>query len=207
MSASQYGEHEFILQHFAGRVGSFLDIGALDGVTFSNTRQVAELGWSGVCVEPSPQAFCALMRNYSGNTRVRLVNAAVVPGAGGLFPFWVNTDGTSYDALSTLTTRNRDLFTAAGHPFREVASCAVSLSELLRFVGPHADFLNIDVEGLNLELLCRLCGIIALGGFTCEMICVEIDPSDRRGAFEDALRFAGFGKFNIVGGNLIAVRE
>lgn len=205
---SQYGEHEFILQHFAGRVGSFLDIGALDGRTFSNTYQLAQLGWSGICVEPSPQAFCALMRNYAGNTQVKLVNAAVVPGAGGLFPFWVNTpDGDTHDALSTLTTRNRDLFASAGHPFREVAVCAVSFAEVLQFAGLRADFVNIDVEGLNIELLCKLCDIIALKGFECEMICVEIDPPDKRDAFAAALRFAGFGQFHIVGGNLLAVRE
>lgn len=53
---SQYGEGRWIAEHFAGRVGRFLDVGAFDGKTFSNTWRLAQEGWFGVCVEPSPPA-------------------------------------------------------------------------------------------------------------------------------------------------------
>ena len=34
--------------------GTFLDLGAYDGVDLSNTRALTELGWAGVCIEPNP---------------------------------------------------------------------------------------------------------------------------------------------------------
>lgn len=45
-------------------MGTFLDLGANDGRTLSNTRALAEVGWCGVLVEPSPQAFPKLKNLY-----------------------------------------------------------------------------------------------------------------------------------------------
>lgn len=43
------------------RGGTFLDIGAYDGVTLSNTYFFEKaLGWSGVCVEPNPSVYAIL---------------------------------------------------------------------------------------------------------------------------------------------------
>lgn len=61
---SQNNEEQFILEFFKGKLGTFLDIGANDGVTLSNTRAIALLGWKGVLVEPSPGAFLRLKDNY-----------------------------------------------------------------------------------------------------------------------------------------------
>src|SRR6266566_887458 len=104
--SSQYNEHEHILRHFAGRIGRFLDIGAFDGLTFSNTRCLAELGWGGVLVEPSPAAFVHLMKGYEGNPNVELVNAGLAP-VSGLFRFWANTkDGLTADAMSSFNSKH-----------------------------------------------------------------------------------------------------
>jgi FkbM family methyltransferase len=43
--------------------GYFVDIGANDGVTFSNTYFFENHGWQGVCVEPIPEVFEKLIRN------------------------------------------------------------------------------------------------------------------------------------------------
>jgi FkbM family methyltransferase len=37
--------------------GYFVDIGAHDGTTFSNSKFFEELGWNGVCIEPNPKIF------------------------------------------------------------------------------------------------------------------------------------------------------
>lgn len=63
---SQNKEEEVILKYFDGKRGNFLDIGANDGKTLSNVRALAELGWGGVFVEPSPKAFERLKANYDG---------------------------------------------------------------------------------------------------------------------------------------------
>lgn len=60
---SQNREQAVILRNLAGINGTLLDIGANDGITFSNTRALVELGWSGVLVEPSRTAFLKLCSN------------------------------------------------------------------------------------------------------------------------------------------------
>lgn len=171
---SQYGEHEVILKHFAGRdpaAHRFLDIGAFDGVTNSNTRPLADLGWSGVLVEPCPPAFCLLMRNYEANERMTLVNAAIVAYSPRLQVFHVNSANGDYcDQVSTFSEDHRAKWGA--HPFRPILIHGVTWFDLLEACDTeHAsfDFVNIDVEGTNLEVFRAL-------PFLPEMVCVELDP-------------------------------
>jgi FkbM family methyltransferase len=65
MNYSQNSEQDIILNYFSDRKGTFLDLGANDGVTLSNTRALAEIGWSGVLVEASPKAYAKLKDNYA----------------------------------------------------------------------------------------------------------------------------------------------
>jgi FkbM family methyltransferase len=64
---SQNAEQETILNYFGDFTGTFIDLGANDGQTFSNTRALAERGWKGVLVEPSPKAFEKLKTLYNGH--------------------------------------------------------------------------------------------------------------------------------------------
>lgn len=205
---SQYGEGRFILEHFAGRTGRFLDVGSHDGVTFSNTRLLADAGWSGVCVEPSPASFTWLMRNYRHNPDVELVCAAVVPGGADgdrLRTFYANTpDGFAADALSTLSGAARDK--QEGHPFRRMWTSVMTWSELLfKLPGPYL-FVNIDVEGINLEVLRALAMLIHDGAVNVEMVAVELDPDDAEGEMRAWLKHAGMSRFERMGGNLLGYR-
>jgi FkbM family methyltransferase len=61
------------------REGIFVDIGAHDGVTFSNSYFFEKArGWSGVCVEPNPDAFERLRTNR----QCTVLNCCVVANAG-----------------------------------------------------------------------------------------------------------------------------
>ena len=44
----------------AAREHKFLEVGANDGVLFSNTLELEDLGWDGILIEPSLVAFKAL---------------------------------------------------------------------------------------------------------------------------------------------------
>jgi FkbM family methyltransferase len=61
-SVSQIGQDVAVGEHFGWRRGGyFVDVGASDGTTISNTLQLErELGWRGICVEPLPIAAWAL---------------------------------------------------------------------------------------------------------------------------------------------------
>jgi FkbM family methyltransferase len=62
---SQHKQDEFIIDYFKGKKGgTFLDIGAHDGITLSNTYTLySELNWTGLCFEPMPHEFNKLQEN------------------------------------------------------------------------------------------------------------------------------------------------
>lgn len=79
---SQHNEEEVILDFFGNAKGKFLDVGAHDGETHSNTLALAERGWAGVLMEPGHDAYEALWRRYAkmGNpvTRTTVCGAKTV---------------------------------------------------------------------------------------------------------------------------------
>lgn len=158
---SQNAEEKHILKFFGDRTGRFLDIGAFDGITFSNVRALYELGWKGVMVEPSPCCFTSLIRNYPKND-VELVNVALGTTSG------VAVLHASEDAVSTLSESHQELWKTAAN-FRKITINQLSVSDFLKaFPGPY-EFITLDVEGTNWELLQQI-PIMDLG---CEMLCVE----------------------------------
>src|ERR1700678_3215631 len=76
---SQNSEENFILDCFNGAKGHFLDIGANDGKTLSNSYALVERGWPGVCVEASPKAWDRLhkLHGWQNGNGIQLINVAV----------------------------------------------------------------------------------------------------------------------------------
>jgi len=62
---SQNGQDSFLENNLFKKInnGFFVDIGANDGVTFSNTYFFEKKGWDGLCVEPIPSVFEKLNQN------------------------------------------------------------------------------------------------------------------------------------------------
>ena len=62
---SQLGQDALVDQYLGGkRHGVFVDIGAYDGVTFSNTLMLErDRGWTGICIEPLPDVFAVLQQS------------------------------------------------------------------------------------------------------------------------------------------------
>lgn len=63
---SQNGQDRYIFEKFFKNYlnGTFIEIGAYDGVTYSNTYFFEKFfGWNGVCVEPNRQVFDKLKKN------------------------------------------------------------------------------------------------------------------------------------------------
>ncbi len=161
---SQNLEEQWIADHFGDKVGKFLDIGAYDGKTFSNTLKLVENGWSGVCVEPSPTVIKELMSLHEVNGSVLIVNTAVTVN-GGLVTFY----DSGGDAVSTVDENHKILWKDAVN-FTRVLVNSVTMTELFSAIGYEFDFINLDVEGINLELFSEL----PLGRLErCSALCVE----------------------------------
>lgn len=62
---SQYGQDKYLLEEIFPNKndGYYVDIGAHDGVSLSNTKKFEEIGWNGVCIEPHPKRFQELLQN------------------------------------------------------------------------------------------------------------------------------------------------
>ena len=193
---SQYGDGKFIMDHFAGRIGRFLDIGAYDGIALSTTNGLYQMGWSGVCVEPSPLPFGGLVRNYENSQNIVLVNALIrTSDDAPLVKFW-----STGDCLSTTKIEHRWKF--ADYPFTPIlVPRGVTWGELLAAVEddghPPFSFVSVDTEGTNAAVLAAM-------PIRPEMVCVELDPSDGDAA-NKTLDEMGY-RITRIGGNLIGVR-
>lgn len=202
MAYSQNNEEEVIIAEFARmnvQSGRFLDIGAWDGKGFSNTYRLAELGWRGVCVEPSPTVFPNLIKNHAGNPHITLVNAAVSPAHAKLVE-WFDSGG---DAISTTNPAHRDKWEKGWKvKFTPFWIFTMPLSALFDQFGFDFDFINVDVESTNIELF-RVLPWAALK--QTKVICVEHDLHQQEMA--QLAGQHGFSPLSMNGENLILTRQ
>lgn len=149
----------------------FIQVGAFDGVSQDPiTRYIDQFNLRGILVEPQPEPFARLARNYRDHHRLALVNAAVAdaegtrdfftvrPGVPGM-PEW-SQQLASFERGNIL--KHRHGIPAHGipgipdieqhievHPVR-----CVTFSHLLDESGAtEIDLLQIDAEGYDVELL------------------------------------------------------
>ncbi len=152
----QYGQDIVVYELLGNRDhGVFIDIGANDGVSFSNTLFFEEKGWRGVCVEPHPIIFKELAKRRSCHT----INACI-SDQNTEVAFLV-VDGPSH-MLSGITEfidkRHKERIekdiTRSGGSTREIAIQALTPRHLLeQYKIDKVNFLSIDTEGCELAIL------------------------------------------------------
>ena len=146
MTYSQNGEEETILEFFADQPrGSVLDVGAADGVTFSNTRALIERGWGGVLVEPEPAAFLKLLDLYKDRSDIRLVNAC------GGDTFYLTRFRRTADLVSTTNEQHYQKWRKSADYTGIYYVATVPVGDLFAAAAP--DFVNVDIEGDSARLV------------------------------------------------------
>lgn len=154
MNYSQNNEQEIIEKYFAGKKGTFLDIGANDGLTLSNTRRLAELNWKGVFVEPSPTAFKKLRENYENMSGFYFYNFALGT-SNGKVKFWdsgPHLNNGDHGLLSTLNPSEKERWKNQQYTEIEV-QCYRWKTFLNRLSIREFDFISCDAEGEDFEIL------------------------------------------------------
>jgi len=171
---SQNDEEARIAKYFGDYVGRFLDIGANDGVTLSNTHALALRNWSGVCVEPSPSAFARLCATYAELPDIQCINAAIgsYSGAMTLHESGEHLGRGDVALLSTLVDAERLRWNR--EEFRAVSVRVDLYDELLG--GMRFDLISIDAEGMDLAIFQQ----INLTEADCSMCIVEVNSGDAR---------------------------
>ena len=165
MIHSQGNEQPIILNYFGTRIGTFIDIGAADGKTFSNTYALGLLGWSGVCVDASPGAYPNLVETYKNSAKVQCIHAAITTKRGN-----VTFHECSDSLVSSLNAEHKAQWDHHGFTWTEVEVMGITFKDLVDIAGiQRAEFINIDAEGHDLEILRQ----IDLKTIGCEMLCIE----------------------------------
>jgi FkbM family methyltransferase len=149
---SQYGQDKLVAETLLPglRNGVFVDIGAHDGVTLSNTLYFEEkLGWTGVAIEPNPAVFARLQKNR----RCATVNAGVakvtsrqkfrvVNGPAEMLSGLVTEYDARHEERIAREVRER------GGSMEEIEIYCWNFTELMHKHGiTKVDYLSIDVEG------------------------------------------------------------
>jgi len=169
---SQYEEEAVLMKRFGSKPQGFVvDVGASDGVTNSNSFYLIWDGWSGVLIEPEEKQFEALQRLYGDRSDVICLNEAIGTTPG-LVPFYANGQ---YSTLSE--PWKAACFRAYGITYDEVIKAIHlrRLGVLLRVVKApkHIDFLSVDCEGWDLQVLQSMdwnyfdVGLICVEGVNC----------------------------------------
>jgi len=163
---AQFGEDRVLWRIFRERPrGYFIEVGAYDGVTLSNTYFLEQMGWHGILIEP----ILELCRKAAvARTRSRIIHAAVSrPDARGTADF---TIAQNVPVLSFLNSDQAhvDRCLAEGATLVTVPVPVVTLDDVIRYERNHApqdrnpwiprrgwsiDLVSIDVEGGELEVL------------------------------------------------------
>lgn len=202
---SQHDEESFILQHFGEHSqGRFLDVGAYDPRTFSNTRALVERGWGGTYVEPAPRNFAGFLDTYPLPQwkDITLVNAAVTPHADAGMVLFHDSCG---DALSSADLSHVARWETAGVRFRPFWLKTITWDELLDTTGRDYRLLSLDAEGASLALLLALVRDDHLAKLhRLEFIVVEHDGQPD--IAESFLRPHGFSRVVINGENILLSR-
>ena len=137
-------QERLIAEFFRGvHDGYFVDVGAADPEHNSQSWQLEQKGWTGVLVEPRPDCAAALRRHR----RAKVYEVAcTAPG---------NRGAKRMNVLGRYSSLNKDLVIAGMPAQGAIEVEARTLDEIL--IDAQAptpiDFISIDVEGHELEVL------------------------------------------------------
>jgi FkbM family methyltransferase len=162
-------EERVIAEYFGKAPGRFLDVGAYDGRTASNTRALLDNGWSGVAVEPHPAVFLRLRQEVQ-EYPVVCVNTALGRSEGiGCFYHWYGPGNAAASSTFDRAARDEAIEVRELPPAEQMYLPVTSVAAFLRvFEGPY-DLVSIDAEGMDHLILAEL-PVAALG---VRLICVE----------------------------------
>lgn len=180
----QAGEDQIVYERYfqSRRNGIFLELGALDGVTYSNTKFFEDtMGWSGILIEPIPENYEACRRSRPRS----LVYNCIVSSNPDPMEIYVN------GAVSSVKAHTTEHHYNGWHRPQNAQTILVPcrrLDDILHGAGiQHIDFWSLDVEGAEYEVLKTMDWDISVN-----VLCLEMSNPEIADASHDLLRQAGF---------------
>jgi len=154
---SDRGQDSWVINEvFGGKTGGFfLELGAFDGFSDSNTYVLEKrYQWGGICIEPNPEFFDLLVNKYQRSCTC--VPYAVDAVRGSVeFVLSDQTSGLILDEADNSSTKRPDFIEQARADGRVRVVEALPLAELLdKYSAPKViDYFSLDVEGLETRIM------------------------------------------------------
>jgi FkbM family methyltransferase len=168
---AQYNEENFLYNFFSNKQDGFLvDIGAADGIRYSNSRSLIESGWSGMLVEPNINSFKKLEQLYGSDKKIILENVGCSDESIETADFFVDKND-EFEQLSTFSD-------AQVNKCKEIYNCefeknevrVIKTSDLLKkYSISKIDFLSVDTEAFDTKVI----NGIDLNECEISLICIE----------------------------------
>jgi len=185
---AQAGEDILIYDFFKeSPPGFFVEAGAYDGVTLSNTYLLESLGWKGLLVEAHPDYAKQCESNRPGSI---VKQVALGPrGASGEVEFTC-AENQAGAVLSYLNSDKDHIERCKNEQcaLRKVRVGYTSLNDLLSACTDHVTFLSLDVEGVELDVLKGL----DMTKYRPDLILIESNGRRHDEAIEGYLRDFGY---------------
>ena len=154
---SQYGQDKWLYDFFNNKdSGTFLDVGALDGVHCSNTLFFEEKGWTGICIEASPTNFNDLIKNRTCICEQAVLDSTIRNTTFRNFQGWgKGICGISDKYEASHMHRVESLSEHKDNTGDDIIEVRTELlnNVLDRHDIYHFDFAKIDTEGSELDIL------------------------------------------------------
>lgn len=137
-SYSQFGEDQWIMENLPlPETGVFVDVGAGDGISLSNTLAFEEKGWTGLCIDADPRNFPALRE------RRKTALLCAIRDYAGLTKLFFNDGNPDFTRVTG----------TVGAGYDAKLPCLPLETVLREFNITTIDLLSIDVEGIEREVL------------------------------------------------------
>lgn len=190
---AQFGEDRILAAIFAGRDhGWCAEVGAFDGRTGSATLLFEEHGWDCLLVEPIPEFVDQIRRN-----RRCVIEHCAASSSEGQVTFYV-ADGVPQMSTVETDAAHHRWIDEVGGTVREITVRTAPLDDLLTAAGfPELQFLTIDVEGHELEVLRGL----TLERFRPRIVIIEDNARSGSSEVKRHMAAHGYLNFNRTGVN------
>jgi FkbM family methyltransferase len=146
---SQQDEDKYIIQYLLKEKitdGTYLEIGACDGLLYSNTKTLEDyFGFKGILIEPQPIYFSRLLENRNSNNN-EFYNLSVSDNSASFIEFvGDNPEGGILNNINTdLSKYNWKSYKVKNEKMKNILK-----DSNIKYI----DFMIIDVEGSELSLL------------------------------------------------------
>jgi len=202
---AQHGEDIFLWNHFGRKAdGYFIEVGAHDGVSLSNTYAFEAIGWKGLLVEANPDVAELCRKNRPESIVAH--TAVGAPGQADRIVFHTVSGDEGDEMLSFVNPDDADIerCTRAGKSIRKVEVPFKTMDSILDELSPEQiDFVTIDVEGGEMDVLKGF----DLARFEPKVVMLENNTGHADYPVSRYMERQGYQRFHHIGCNEFYCRE